>query len=454
MSSDASQPSLVAVAFSGGRYSTALLHATACAAREHPGAQVLALHVHHGLSTQADAWLAHAEQVCSGWAEQGLPVRLVSRRVQVDLGSGASVEAQARRARYQALADMAREVGVGMVLLAHHRRDQAETFLLQALRGAGLNGLAAMPPVLEREGVRWVRPWLSHPRDAIEAYLAHHGLSWVDDDSNTHTRFARNRLRLDVWPTLLAAFPQAEASLAASTRRLQDVLPGAESWRDELVASLLVPEANSGFERASAHLNAEQWSELSGALRREALRQWYRLVAGQGLAATWVERLAHEVPGFVFQQKSLQWSEIGLGLYRGELAFLGAAQDAGTTQESLILSAVSLNIDAPGLYALAPWPGHLRVSPVSSGGVRLSALKGAQARPRSGGEQFQAGPGRPARALKKQYQAMGVPQWCRGGPLIWSGAELVFVPGLGVDARCVAPEGEPQWGLEWVPAPR
>lgn len=454
MSNDASQPSVVAVAFSGGRDSTALLHATACAAREHPGALVLALHVHHGLSAQADAWLMHAERVCSAWAEQGLPVRLVSRRVQVDLSSGASVEAQARQARYQALADMAREAGAGMVLLAHHRRDQAETFLLQALRGAGLNGLAAMPPELAREGVRWVRPWLAHPREAIEAYVAHHCLSWVDDDSNTHTRFARNRLRLDVWPALLAAFPQAEASLAASARRLQDVLPGAESWRDELVASLLVPGPNDGAERASAHLNAAQWAELSGALRREALRHWYRVVAGQSLAATWVERLAHEVPGLVFQQKSLQWPEIGLGLYRGELVFLGVTKDAGGVRWQPVPGAVSLNIDGPGLYVLAPWHGHLRVSPVASGGVSLSALKGAQARPRSGGEQFQAGPGRPSRALKKQYQALGVPQWCRGGPLIWSGAVLLFVPGLGVDARCVAPVGEPQWGLEWVPAPR
>lgn len=453
MWTDASQPLCVAVAFSGGRDSTALLHATACAAREHPGAQVLALHVHHGLSTQADAWLAHAEQVCSGWAEQGLPVRLVSRRVQVDLSNGASVEAQARRARYQALVDMVREVGAGMVLLAHHRRDQAETFLLQALRGAGLNGLASMPPESVRDGVRWVRPWLAHRREAIEAYVAHHGLSWVDDDSNTHTRFARNRLRLDVWPALLAAFPQAEASLAASARRLQDVLPGAESWRDALVASLLgtVPDAGVG---TRANLNAAQWAELSGALRREALRHWYRIVAGQSLAATWVERLAHEVPGLVFQQKSLQRPEIRLGLYRGELVFLGAAKVAGVPQGQPILNDVLLNIDAPGLYALAPWPGHLRVTPVSSGGVRPCALASTLARPRAGGEQFQAGPGRPARALKKQYQAMGVPQWCRDGPLIWSGAELVFVPGLGVDARCVAPEGEPQWGLEWVPAPR
>lgn len=447
MTTNASQPSCVAVAYSGGRDSTALLHATACAAREHAGMVVLALHVHHGLSAQADAWLAHAEQVCVRWAEQGLPVRLVSRRVQVALGSGASVEAQARQARYQALAEMAREAGADMVLLAHHRRDQAETFLLQALRGAGLNGLASMPAEVERDGVRWSRPWLAYPREAIEAYVAHHGLSWVDDDSNAHTRFARNRLRLDVWPHLLVAFPQAEASLTASARRLQDVLPAAAAWREALVASLIVP----GREGESARLNASQWSELSGAQRRESLRHWYRMTAGASLVASWVERLAHEVPGLVFQQKAVHWPEIGLGLYRGELFLIGA-ENASTNLGPL--PARMLNVLAPGMHDLAPWAGSLRVSPVERGGVRPPMLAGAIARPREGGEQFQTGPGRPARSLKKQFQALGVPPWCRDGPLIWSGEVLVFVPGLGVDARCQAPAGEPQWGLEWVPAGR
>lgn len=456
MSGDASQPTCVAVAFSGGRDSTALLHATARAALAYPGSVVLALHVHHGLSSHADDWLAHAEQVCADWATQGLPVRLVSRRVQVGLGRGDSVEAQARRVRYQALASMAREAGCELVLLAHHRRDQAETFLLQALRGAGLNGLTAMPPDAVREGVRWVRPWLAYPREAVEAYVAHHALRWVDDDSNTHVRFARNRLRLDVWSALVDAFPQAEASLAASARRLQDVLPAAEVWRAELVASLLV-SAEAGLGRG-ARLDAPRWAELSGPQRRESLRHWYRSVAEVPLAATWVERLAHELPALVFRGRSARWAEIGLTLYRGELAFLPADTDVGA-QEGAALSdspreAVSLEIAAPGEHAVVGWPGRLRVTPVSRGGVAPELLAGAVARPRSGGEQYQAGPGRPPRALKKQYQAAGVPSWCRGGPLIWSGDTLVFVPGLGVDARCLAPEGEPQWGLEWVVALR
>jgi tRNA(Ile)-lysidine synthase len=241
MNSDAVMSSRVAVAFSGGRDSTALLYATACAAREQGGLEVVALHVHHGLSAHADAWLSHAQQQCDVWATQGLPVRLISRHVQLALKVGDSVEASARHARYAALADMAREADAEMILLAHHRRDQAETFLLQALRGAGISGLASMPADIDRDGLRWVRPWLTYPREAIEAYVAHHGLLHIEDDSNTNTRFARNRLRLDVWPALLQAFPHAEASLASSAARLADVLPGVEGWRAQLMPMRWMP---------------------------------------------------------------------------------------------------------------------------------------------------------------------------------------------------------------------
>ena len=150
----------VAVAYSGGRDSTALLHATLAAARD-GGVEVVALHVHHGLSVHADDWLAHCERQCAAWAAAGQPVEFDSRRVG---GSGPargeSVEAWAREARYAALAEISQARGIDLVLLAHHRRDQAETVLLQALRGAGAAGLAAMPRVMRRRGITWARPWL------------------------------------------------------------------------------------------------------------------------------------------------------------------------------------------------------------------------------------------------------------------------------------------------------
>lgn len=461
-------PRRVAVAYSAGRDSTALLHATACAAREAGGLEVWALHVHHGLSAHADAWLTHAEQTCAEWTRQGLPVRLLARRVSLALNAGESVEAEARRARYAALTEMAHELGLDLVLLAHHRRDQAETVLLQALRGAGVKGLAAMPVDAMKHGLRWVRPWLHHPREAIESYVGLHGLRFVDDDSNADGRYARNRLRLAVWPALEASFPQAEASLAACATRVQDVLPVLDAWAEGLVVSLgrasALPATGAAMsDRPGSQdgLDAARWAELSGAERRLVLAHWYRGWRGHAMPASWVQRLAHEVPGLVFHCKSVQWPEIAMGLYRGVLMPLGG-RDARASEDQASLAGDlpaevgeggrvgALSVQAPGDLVLPAWRGVLRVTEVLAGGVPPGLLAHAQLRERTGGEQFQMGPGRPPRALKKQFQSAGIPEWLRNGPLAWAGDQLVFVPGLGVDARCLAPEGSLQWGLEWV----
>ncbi len=434
----------VAVAYSGGRDSTALLHATVREAHARGDTDVLALHVHHGLSPHADAWLAHAKQLCDAWAAQGWPVRLCHTKVVVSHETGDSLEAQARQARYAALADMAMSEGADVVLLAHHQRDQAETLLLQALRGGGVAGLAAMPIEARRHGVRWLRPWLSHSREAIEAYVAQHALPFIEDDSNADTRFARNRLRLEVWPALLAAFPQAEASLAASAQHLADALPAlTRAGRQSLADLGWLPEA-------PAHLPAQAWSELPESDRREVLRHWYREVSGLGLSASWLRRLAREVPAVLARAGHAHWAPVQLGLYRGVLSWSPVGEWAGSAQEGFATSG-SLCIDAPGLIALPGWRGHLRVSPIASGGLSPAWLADARVQAREGGESFQLGAGRPARALKKQFQDLGVPAWARQGPLLWAGDRLLWVPGLGVDARVMAEPGAEQWALEWVP---
>ena len=221
------QPHGVGVAYSGGRDSTALLHATLAAKSPDDGTRVLALHVHHGLSPNADAWLTHCAAQCKRWSERGWLVEFHSHRLTGQPGPSESVEAWARQARYQALRMMALEHGISVVLLAHHQRDQAETLLLQALRGAGVAGLAGMPRSVERTGITWQRPWLDRPWREIEAYVRLHQLEHIVDDSNIDVRFARNRLRLQVWPSLINAFAQADAALA-----------DAATWAQEAVSAL------------------------------------------------------------------------------------------------------------------------------------------------------------------------------------------------------------------------
>jgi len=422
----------LAVAYSAGRDSTALLHATARAAAEQ-GGQVVALHVHHGLSPHADEWLAHAQVQCAQWAKRGLPVRLLARRLADRPVAGESIEAWARQARYRALRLMAVEASASVVLLAHHRRDQAETLLLQALRGAGVAGLAGMPRMIERDGITWMRPWLDHSREAIEAYVRHHRLRYVDDDSNADTRFARNRLRLQVWPAFSQAFPQAEASLA-----------DAASWAAEASNCLAELAAMDLSEVSNVKgLGVAAWLGLSQARQGNALRAWLKAQTGRAAPTSLVQRLQHELPGTGSAQWPLQ--EGLLRRHRGHLLF--AAHQPATQVPAE--RDTSLSILRAGRFALPAWGGELIAKRVKEGGVPLAWLAHLELRAREGGEQFQAGIGRPARSLKKQFQAADIPEWERNGPLVYSGGQLVFVPGLGLDARVLALPGQPQLSLHW-----
>ncbi len=153
-----------------------------------------------------------------------------------------------------------------MILLAQHRRDQAETWLLQALRGAGVAGLAAMPALARRAGLSWARPWLDHPREAVEAYLRAHALSCIEDDSNADARFARNRIRLALWPQVLAVFPQAEVALAM-----------AATWSQEALAlQQEVAQADLAMLCDAQGLRIKEWLKLPPARRSNALRAWLR----------------------------------------------------------------------------------------------------------------------------------------------------------------------------------
>ncbi|HJV62084.1 MAG TPA: tRNA lysidine(34) synthetase TilS [Albitalea sp.] len=423
----------VAVAYSGGRDSTALLHATLKAAAGQ-GVEVLALHVHHGLSAHADDWLRHCDTQCQRWARGGLPVRFVSERLAGRPAKGESVEAWARQARYGALRSMALAHDASLVLLAQHRRDQAETFLLQALRSAGVAGLSGMPRVVQRDGLTWMRPWLDMPREAIESYLKRHRLRHVEDDSNADTRYARNRLRHLVWPAIESAFAHAEAGFAEAAAWAQEATACLEELaRDDLAAT-----------RSGHGLSVRAWQAFSPARRSNVLRAWLREQWGRPAAGSLVSRLVNELP----QPGTATWLVEGghLRRYRGVLRFEPTPIDASAPAREQMLS-----VRKVGLHDLPGWGGQLRVSKVREGGVPLAWLAHLELRPRQGGEQFQAGIGRPPRSLKKQFQAAAVPAWDRDGPLVYSGGQLVFVPGLGIDARVVALPGQPQVGLDWLP---
>lgn len=430
---------MLAVATSGGRDSTALLHAVTRQASA-AGLEVLALHVHHGLQPGADQWLAHLQAQCKRWARQGWPLSLAFERLKGRPAPGESVEAWARRERYAALARMAKAHGACHVLLAHHRGDQAETVLLQALRGAGPAGLAAMPRAAERDGVIWLRPWLFQPRSAIEAYVKRWRLSYIEDDSNLDPRFDRNRLRLEVLPALTRHFAQVEQALCDVAQHAAAADAFIRESAEHLLKPMLGPQG----------LNAEAWRECSLAQRFWVLRHWLTQVLHGGVSGTLLERVTREGA----RLKQARWplaSGKELRLYRGQFS-VEAVRDPVVLAPTASDEWVAWPSEAqPGEQHLPAWRGTLRWTVAKEQGVRPAMLFGASLAARVGREQFQLGPGRPARSLKKQFQALGVPQWGRSGPLVWQGDQLLFVPGLGMDARCQAPAGVPQLVLHWHP---
>ena len=172
--------------------------------------ELTAIHVHHGLSPNADAWAAFCTDVC---AAKEIPLTIT--RVQVDTKSPAGVEGAARAARYAAFA----EEGSPYVLLAHHADDQAETVLHQLLRGTGLKGLAGMGEVRVLSTAQTIlRPMLGVTRADIEAEAQGRGLKWIEDESNADTTYTRNFLRRDITPRLSARFPHYVASLARAAK--------------------------------------------------------------------------------------------------------------------------------------------------------------------------------------------------------------------------------------------
>lgn len=385
---------------------------------------MIALHVHHGLLPEADCWAQDVEATCRRWRVSCLIEKLRGRPQRGD-----SVEAWARRERYAALTRMAQAAGVSIVLLAHHRRDQAETFLLQALRGGGTSALAAMPRSADRAGITWARPWLEQPREAIEAYVRRHRLKAIDDPSNHDSRFARNRMRSEVWPSLIAAFPQAEGAFADAAQRAAE----ARQALDEVAADALQEVADA------RGLRLADWLALSAGRRRLALQSWLYTQLGQGAPQSLVTRLLDEAvaPG------SASWpaGDGVLRRYRGRLSWSAAVPAA-------LVVPVPLSISRTGRHPVLG--GELVIKAVTDdGGVPLALLRDCELRPRAAGQRFQRAPRTPARSLKKQFQDAGVPAWQRAAPLLFSGDVLVFVPGLGLDAKAQALPGEPRVTLEW-----
>lgn len=457
----AGQPA-VGVACSGGPDSMALLWIVwRCAARM--GLRTIALHVQHGLQPVARDWPEFIGKECARWARRCPDLEPIELQVETLSGRparGQSVEAWAHDARHAALQCMAQKMGIKLLLLAHHRSDQAETFLLQALRGAGPQGLAAMPTRQWRQGVCWARPFLQHSREAVRGVLVQAKLRSVQDPSNADTGLARNALRHAVWPTLQSAFPQAEAALAGAALRCAQSL---ETLEQGVLADLTLCGMSAPFDGPAWQLNLPAWSAVSAARRSQMLRRWWSN-CGVHVPSSMVDGLAAHDFAPTRAQRWPLGGEHELRWYRGVLTVserrLGrTASSIGHEGRSVVAAPWPESLDwqarRGGSKRLPGWDGRLilsRAGPGQSGADLALPLK-FKLRARMGEDRFCLTPRGSARPLKKQFQARAVPAWDRGGPVVTDEqGHVLWVPGLGWDGRVARKAGG--WLLHWEPDPR
>lgn len=416
--------STLLLAYSGGLDSSVLLHLL-CSARENYSFNLRALHVHHGLSTNADSWAEFCAQVC-----QQLSVPFKLTRLTLNKHSGKGIEATAREGRYAALfAEQA-----DYIALAHHQDDQAETVLLQLLRGAGSKGLSAM--AAHDAGRRLLRPLLDISRAELEAYAREHQLKWVDDESNEDTIYDRNYLRHQVIPVIEKRFAAARTTLSRSAQLL------AESA--QLLDELAAIDAGEHFQQ----LEISHLAKLGEARARNLLRWW---LATQHLSVPSAARLQEMLQQLLSAKPDASLKvmidgskHLWLRRYQG-LAYIDAEPE----------EAINTCWQGEAVIDL-PDGSQLHFEPCKGQGLALQrlAINKLRISSRQGGERFKPDEARPTRTLKHLMQEAGIPPWLRQRmPLIYSGDELAVVPMLGIACHMQARPGEVGLLIIWKQKP-
>ena len=439
-------PAPIAIAYSGGLDSSALLHLAHAWGLQH-GVPIFAFHVHHGLSPNADTWLAHCDSTAAA-----LGVRFEAARVVLE-NTRSGIEAAARKLRYAALGAMCAGHGVKLLLTAHHLDDQAETVLLQLLRGSGTAGLSGMdganaaPDLLANPDLVMARPLLPVARGELEAYVFTHDIAYVEDESNTHPRYARNALRHQVMPALAQAFPGYQERFARSAAHAQS----AQRLLDELAAQDLA----GALEGDTVDVTKLRAMSLDRAYNM--LRHWF---ATRGLRMPSTAWLAEMVSQLVDARHDAQL------LVTHPACHVRRHRDRLFITPKLASLAGQRDPDDEGVIVKQgerfTWSGEESIAFPAYGGVLHFDQAGQGMAPswlrsqplqidfRKGGERLKPAANRPTRPLKYHYQANDVPAWERERlPVITSGKTLLYAAGIGMDCHHFGDGAGPFVALRW-----
>lgn len=406
----------LALGLSGGLDSCVLLHLLA-KAREQFDFQFSAIHVNHQISPNAGEWADFCAALCADES-----VRFSAVRVDVPRDSGLGSEAAAREVRYRAL----REHGADVIALAHHQDDQAETFLLQMLRGAGVKGLSAMPAA-SRQNV--IRPLLDVPRSQLLQYAELHGLQWIEDESNANLRYDRNFLRQQILPEIAARFPAYRVTFARTAEHLANAA--------ELLDQIALEDAKLAV--TGRQLDISYLRVLTAERAGNLMRWWISQETGQIISTARLQNMLQQLLDAKTNARvECVIGEAVLRRYR-EMAYL----DFGAVAVPYLVEwrgEERLSLPDNSLLLFKQVVGEGMIADRVKDGLVVTNRLGAGANWKMS---LRLDCKRPMRTLKNLWQEMGIPPWERDGqPLLWQNGSLIALSGRNVDCNWLAEQGQ------------
>lgn len=415
----------ILMGFSGGLDSSVLIHLLS-QMRAKLNFKLKAIHVHHGLSSSADDWLNFCKEKC-----KLLDIEFHSEKVKINEKTSLGIEGEARKLRYKAIKETQKDI----VALGHHQNDQAETLMLQLLRGAGLKGLAAMPEFDSKR--KFWRPLLNIKKDTLEKYAKDKKIEYIKDESNQDINFDRNFIRKKVLPLIESRYPSSIETMSRSAINISE-----GHHLNELVA---LDDSKSVMSDDGKYLFITDLKSLPKIRAINLIRWWLSFNNLLMPSRRNIDELYKQI----------------LLIKRDTSLNLKISDDASIRAYNNKLFIVSLDIN-PSKFDLK-WSGQeelylpnktkLQFIKIKEGGLSLSKLgvKTLRVRSRAGGEKLKPFSDQPSRSLKYLFQTADIPIWERGQiPLIFAKNQLVAVPNLAIQHKYKSIKGEEGYQINWL----
>ncbi|TXI89321.1 MAG: tRNA lysidine(34) synthetase TilS [Burkholderiaceae bacterium] len=437
---DVGEQGPIAVAYSGGLDSSVLLHLLAKSLRSQHF-PFFAIHIHHGLSPNANAWLAHCQTQCSK-----LEVPLEIERVLVE-SSGQGIEAAARRERYNAIGKVCMRLNSRLVLTAHHLDDQAETVMMQLMRGSGVRGLAGIdssnhaPTLLGSADIRIARLLLNEARSTLEAYAHFYELMNIEDESNQNTKFVRNALRLVVMPQLEELAPNFAERVARTASHMRE---------SKLLLEELAADDLARAEHADDGLSLDVLNTLSQLRLKNAFRYWLSKKQVQLPSSAKLEEMLGQLME-AREDARIQIYHDGVMLSRYQDRLFIVKNRSPQSQRLDLVPARTFVWLGEESLSIPGFAGRLLFRE-SDTGMTIDELRGRplECKRRPHGVRLRLAANRPSRDIKSHFQSAGIPFWRRDQlPFIYLSDRLLFVGELGMDAAFIDVTPGPKISLEW-----